>query len=202
VCHRRPPAVTGGCAARRPARRQALVDDVGAAHDHDVPVARSCLRLADGGRYSLGHEPEPGREPHLGGRFVGDDVARRCGRLVLSCPYPTSSFQPCGPSTMSYSRRPITTAPVRSKLSASTASSTGERGSWSTHAWIASPPARALNQMVPWRIANAGAAPPLRRAAQPLLQRALHCPGPGSRLAGRHCPRSRPGSPSPCGKRP
>jgi hypothetical protein len=57
-----------------------------------------------------------------------------------SWPYPTLSSQPCGPSTTSNSRLPITTAPVRAKPRSSSASSTGERGCSSTHAWIASPP--------------------------------------------------------------
>jgi hypothetical protein len=69
-------------------RRQALVDDVRAALDEDVLVACGRPGLVDGGRYSFGHEAEPGREPHLGGRFVGDDVVRRCGRLVLAVSVP------------------------------------------------------------------------------------------------------------------
>jgi hypothetical protein len=55
-----------------------------AAHDDDVLVARDRSGLVDGGRHAVGHEPEPGREPNLGGHFVGDDVARRCGRLGLT----------------------------------------------------------------------------------------------------------------------
>ena len=40
----------------------------------DVLVARGRPGPGDGVGHSPGHEAEPGREPHLGGRLVGDDV--------------------------------------------------------------------------------------------------------------------------------
>ncbi len=60
------------------------------------------------------------------------------GAAACAAPYPTSSFQPCGPSMMSKRRRPITTAPERSVECSRTCASTSS--SLNAQRWSGSPP--------------------------------------------------------------